>query len=270
MVMVKASKELKMVMPVYNEEGAVGEVIKKWAQKFQELKINYEIHVYNDGSKDNTAKILDLIKINNPNINLVIHNKINSGHGPTILLGYRECSCGQNSSNSSDAATVAATWIFQTDSDDETSPEDFIKLWDKRDNFDFLIGIRSGDATSKRPLARKIISFVSRISVWFFYGQGVSDINTPFRLMRIEKFKDYYKLIPEDTFAPNVILSGIACLKKFRIFETNITTQNRKTGEVSIKKWKLLKASCKSFWQTIKFRFTFIFGSRFNYSKDYN
>ncbi|MBF0300840.1 MAG: glycosyltransferase, partial [Oligoflexia bacterium] len=85
------TKELKMVMPVYNEEGAVGEVIKKWALKFQELKIDYEIHVYNDGSRDNTGNILDKIKANNPLMNLIIHHKINSGHGPTILQGYGEC-----------------------------------------------------------------------------------------------------------------------------------------------------------------------------------
>ncbi|MBF0300839.1 MAG: hypothetical protein HQK51_19170, partial [Oligoflexia bacterium] len=155
-----------------------------------------------------------------------------------------ECASPPNTSTTSNNA---ATWIFQTDSDDETSPADFIKLWEKRESFDFLIGIRSGEASSKRPIARKIISFVSRIVVWSLYGRGVSDINTPFRLMRVEKFKKFFDLIPSDTFAPNVILSGIACKNNFRIFETNITTQNRKTGEVSIKKWKLFKAACKSF-----------------------
>lgn len=240
-------KELKMVMPVYNEEGAVGDVIKKWALKFRELEISYEIHIYNDGSKDNTGKILDEIKTSNPQMNLVVHHKANSGHGPTILQGYRENSCNPN----------AALWIFQTDSDDETSPDDFIKLWEKRNDYDFLIGIRSGSEMAKRPLARKIISFISRIAIWSLYGRGVSDINTPFRLMRVEKFKDYFDKIPVDTFAPNVILSGIACKNIFKIFETNISCKNRKTGEVSIKKWKLFKVSCKSFWQTIKFRFTF-------------
>lgn len=247
------SVELKMVMPVYNEEGAVGEVIKKWATKFQELKINYEIHVYDDGSKDNTGKILDEIYEKNKNnsqvnLNLTVHHKTNSGHGPTILLGYRECSHSR-------IENPAATWIFQTDSDDETSPNDFIKLWEKRNEYDFLIGIRSGDAMAERPFARKIISLISRLAVWSLYGRGVSDINTPFRLMRVEKFQDYFFKIPDDTFAPNVILSGIACKNKFKIFETNISCQNRKTGEVSIKKWKLFKVSCKSFWQTIKFRF---------------
>ena len=60
--------------------------------------------------------------------------------------------------------------------------------------------------------------------------------------------------IPEDTFAPNVIISGVACLKKLNVTEIPVHHRNRQTGEVSIKKIKLLKAALKSFFQTITYR----------------
>ena len=43
-------------------------------------------------------------------------------------------------------------------------------------------------------------------------------------------------------FAPNVILSGLAARHGLRMFETPVPQHDRTTGEVSIKKWKLLKS----------------------------
>ncbi|MEW5818725.1 MAG: glycosyltransferase family 2 protein [Cyanobacteriota bacterium] len=230
------SNELNLVIPVYNEQEAIGNVLEKWSEELDRLSINYKIHVYNDGSKDKTLDILNKISCKLKNV--IVHDKLNSGHGPTILLGYRE------NSNS--------RWLFQIDSDDEFGPDDFEKLWKERENYDFLLGRKK---ESDAPLPRKIVSLISRLTVWILYGRGVYYVNSPYRLMRCEKFKDYYSKIPEDTFAPNVILTGIASNKKFRIYEIPVSYKLRTTGEVSIKKWKLFKVAARSFMQTIMFRF---------------
>ena len=231
-------EKLAVVMPVYNEEGAIGAVINKWMEKLDKLQIDYNIIAYNDGSKDNAAEILEEIAKTQPQ--LIVVNKANSGHGPTILKAYR------------DNATQYS-WIFQIDSDDEMSPEGFASLWGKRNDYDFLLGIRDGRL---QQLPRKIISFVSRACIKIFYGWvGVWDVNSPYRLMRSEKFADLFNKIPEDTFAPNVIVSGFVARKKLRFYETPVPCKPRETGEVSIKKWKLFKAAIKSFVQTIKFSF---------------
>lgn len=232
----KEAHELAIIMPVYNESGAIGTVVKKWSAVLDALAIDYSFHVYNDGSKDNTLEILNELSGNYDR--LIVHDKKNSGHGPTILLGYRE--------NSN------CKWIFQTDSDDELPPDDFEILWKNRNDYDFLIGIR--DDRDSKPI-RKFITGISRLTVRVFYGKGVKDVNSPYRLYRTSVFKTYFEKIPENTFAPNVILSGIACLKKIRIFQTYVKHQNRQTGTVSIKRWKLLKAALKSYWQTFSFRF---------------
>lgn len=87
-----------------------------------------------------------------------------------------------------------------------------------------------------------------------FYGKGVTDVNTPYRLMRKNVFVKIYNKFPKDTFAPNVIISGIVGLKKMRIFEIPVSHQHRRTGEVSIEHFKLLQMAIKSFIQTISYR----------------
>ena len=231
--------ELAVVMPVYNESGIISEVINKWIKTLKALDIEFEIHAYNDGSKDQTLKILNQLALENKR--LIVHDKLNSGHGPTIIHAYRENS--------------DAEWIFQTDSDDEIDPEQFEDLWGNRGHYDFLIGRR---VRSKQPLARKLISIASRAIVRIFYGPKVHDVNSPFRLMRSKAFKALFLSLPEDMFAPNVVVSGLVSLYNLRAYEIAVQQKERKTGEVSIKKFKLIKAALKSSLQTITYRLKLI------------
>ena len=73
--------------------------------------------------------------------------------------------------------------------------------------------------------------------------------------MRSKAFHEIYQKIPRDTFAPNVIISGMVAKCELRYYQQMVPQRDRQTGEVSIKKWKLFKAAVKSFWQTINFAF---------------
>lgn len=233
------SEKLCIVMPVYNEQEAIGPVLEKWASALDALNIDYSIRPYNDGSKDNSLSVMREVAKGLPHVD--VHDKPNGGHGNTILTGYRG------------ATADGFDWIFQIDSDDEMGPEKFGELWEKRGDYDFLVGIRDGRI---QQLPRKVISFVSRLCVRVFYGKSVWDVNTPYRLMRTSAFDNFYQAIPLTTFAPNVILSGLAARHKLRCYEIRVPQHDRTTGEVSIKKWKLLKAAAKSFYQTIRFSFS--------------
>ena len=228
--------DLNVIIPVYNEEEVIKDVVESWVNDLDSCGMTYKIKVYNDGSKDGTLNTLNQLKEKiGPKLEVI--DKKNSGHGPTILMGYR-------SANSD--------WVFQVDSDNEMESKHFAKLWNMRDNFDLVLGSRKNRET---PLSRKIITFVSYLTVRLIYGKGIKDINSPYRLYRKSRFEEIFRKIPENTFAPNVILSGYACLKKYRIAQIEIPYIQRQTGEVSIKKLKLLKAAIKSWIQTVAFRF---------------
>ena len=229
-------RELIAVIPVYNEAECIVEVIQSWKQVFAGLNIDFSILVLNDGSKDNTgAELAKLIKDDR----VEVVNKANSGHGPTILRGYG-------------LAAQKAEWIFQVDSDNEMSAEYFSSIWSQRSGYDFLIGIRHHRVS---PLPRRLITAFSRFSVWMLFGWGITDVNCPYRLMKRQFLLEALELLPADTFAPNVIISGLALKKHLRIYQTLVPHIQRKTGKVSIVKWNLWKSAIKSFFQTIKFGF---------------
>lgn len=230
------SKELIVVIPVYNEEAIIQTVIKDWATTLRDLKIDFELRVYNDGSKDTTLAKLQEITPIYPELTVI--DKLNSGHGPTILKGYREAD---------------STFVFQVDSDNEMKAKYFEALWKERALYDFIIGRR--EFSFKVPMPRKIVSFMAKKAVHFFYGKGISDVNVPYRLMRKAKFLKIFEAIPSDTFAPNVIISGMAIRQKLNIKTCYVPTDFRATGTVTIQRMKLLNVAITSFRQTIAFAF---------------
>lgn len=223
-----------VVMPVYNEQAIISHVLKRWADVLDGLGVDYVIRAYNDGSTDSTLQEMRKAAVNLPKVD--VRDKRNGGHGNTVLIGYRE------------AVADGFDWIFQVDSDDEMSPEDFEELWSHRCDHDFLVGRREH---RKQSWSRKIVSAVSRWCSRVFFGKSVYDVNSPYRLMRVSEFGPFYDTLSKNTFAPNVILSGLAASHCLRCFEIGVPHQDRKTGEVSIRKWKLFKVAVKSFGQTI-------------------
>mgnify|MGYP000055983519 CR=1 FL=1 len=228
-------RDLAVVMPVYNEEACIQDVVQDWLHELSSLGISFQIIVLNDGSKDNTATVLSRFEGDD---RVQVVNKKNSGHGPTILMGYRR-------------AVREAQWVFQVDSDNEIAARHFKTLWEARHGCDALIGVRDG---RQQPFVRKVVTMLSRLVVMFFYGSGVRDVNCPFRLMRASVLESLLISIPEDTFAPNVALAGLFVLYKRPLRNVPVPHAGRTTGEVSIKKWKLLKAAFTSLLQTVHIR----------------
>jgi len=225
--------ELALVMPVYNEEECVAEVLRAWHGELSRLGIDFRMIVLNDGSTDRTKEKLAAFA-SNPHIQII--TKRNSGHGPTILQGYH-------------MAVLSAHWVFQTDSDDEISPDHFSSLWSKRHDFDAIFGVRTG---RNQNIGRKFISFVSRLTVRLLFGAGCRDVNVPYRLIRTTILQDILEKIPDDTFAPNVIISGALGLCHARILNVPVPFRGRRTGAVSIVKWKLWRAAFLALAQTVK------------------
>lgn len=228
--------DLAVVIPVYNERDIIVEVIDDWSKVLGSLSISYSIHLYNDGSTDDSLEKMRQSQSCYPNIRVV--DKPNSGHGPTILQGYTE--------------NADSEWIFQADSDNEISAKHFPEFWSSRNNCDLVIGHRKNRDV---PLSRKILTFFTALIVHIFYARGIEDVNCPYRLMRTEKLQRMIRKIPHGTFAPNVIISGVAVKEKWAFKTIEIPVQNRRTGTSSIRRLKLLRAAARSFYQTIGYAF---------------
>ncbi len=227
--------ELALVMPVYNEQEIIAEVVQSWREELDRLGISFQMIVLNDGSTDGTQAQLETF-VGDSRIQVI--PKPNSGHGPTILAGYRQ-------------AVDLAPWVFQTDSDNEMRASHFGTLWQQREDYDGVFGVREGRTAG---MGRTLITAASKVTVAIRYGRGVVDVNVPYRLMRSEVLRPIVERIPDDTFAPNVIISGQFARSGARIANVPVPYEGRKTGTVSIVRWKLWKAAMRSFWQTLTYR----------------
>ncbi len=116
---------VSIIVPVYNEEETILAVLKKLSN-IRKFEYKFEVIVINDGSNDNTGKILDE---NQSLIDKQINNETNRGKGYSVKKGL----------DSADGKYI----IFQ-DADLEYDPSDFIKFFKLIKNFDpdLILGSR--------------------------------------------------------------------------------------------------------------------------------
>lgn len=226
--------DLSVVMPVYNEAEALPSVLAEWLEEFDRLDLVVDLVAYDDGSTDDSGRIVEAWARDNPGIRVV--RQTNRGHGPTILRGYRR---------------ARADWVFQVDSDGELGPEAFESLWEEREGYDLLVGYRDGRRSSA---ARRVVTLFSRWVVAVLFGRAMRDVNSPYRLMRRSALQRMLGFVPADSFAPNVLLSGVARRLGLRVLELPVAHQARRGGAVSLTSWRLLGGAFATFRQALATR----------------
>ncbi len=223
---------LYIVMPAYNEAANIEEVISQWHPVCERINAEGNVAklvIANDGSKDNTFQIMQRLQGKYPFF--VPIDKPNSGHGATVLYLYRY------------AIAEGATFVFQTDSDGQTLPEEFWQMWDHRHEFDFQIGTRGG---RQDGASRVFVTKTLRLVVWLMFHVWVKDANTPFRLLKVEKLKPILDVIPQDYNLANVAVSAIAVRWHNNIGWYPITFRPRQGGVNSINMRRIFKIGIKA------------------------
>lgn len=229
-------EKVYLVMPAYNEAKNIEETIRQWYPVVARLSQEAEakLVIANDGSKDNTYAIMQGLKGRYPLLEPL--NKPNSGHGSTVLYLYRH------------AIAQGADYVFQTDSDGQTDPDEFWQMWEHRRDYDIQIGVRKG---RQDGLNRVFVSKTLRLIVWLMFHEWVTDANTPFRLMKAERLQPIMDVIPHDYFLCNVAISAISKKWGYRIGWYPITFKPRQAGVNSINMKRIVKIGWKAlgdFW----------------------
>lgn len=220
-----------IVMPAYNEAENIINTVKQWYPIVERLSHDHsaKLVIANDGSKDNTYIILKELSQSYPL--LLPLDKENSGHGATVLYLYRY------------AVEVGCDYIFQTDSDGQTNPDEFWKMWDNRQKYDIQIGFRKD---RQDGVSRVFVTKVLRVVVWMMFGEWVIDANTPFRLMCTDKLQSILDVIPSDFFLSNVAISAIAKKWNYKIGWHDISFKPRQGGVNSINIRRIFKIGWKA------------------------
>jgi len=224
--------KIYFVMPAYNEAENIENTIQQWYPVVKKLADEGEesrLAIANDGSKDNTFAIMQGLKEKYPLFEPL--DKPNSGHGATVLYLYRH------------AIKNGADFIFQTDSDGQTNPDEFWQMWENREEFDFQIGYRKGREDGG---SRIFVTKTLRLVVWMMFHVWVTDANTPFRLMATDKLQPIMDVIPADHFLCNVAISAIAVKWHYKIGWYTITFKPRQGGVNSINMKRIFKIGWKA------------------------
>jgi glycosyltransferase involved in cell wall biosynthesis len=167
MLLVKVSKEYKVciVIPAFNEESAVGSVIKDLHATFSKSAYDYQIVVVDDGSSDRTASVASRHEA------LVIQHILNSGSGGATATGLSYAY--QNDFD------IAAT----LDADGQHDANDVmkgIKLASKK-HVDLLIGsrlINRRGMSRVKVLGNKGLSLIT----YLLFGIHVTDSQSGLRI----------------------------------------------------------------------------------------
>ena len=223
---------LYIVMPAYNEEANIEEVVREWHPVCEQIAAEghcAKLLIANDGSKDLTGQKLAVLQAEYPY--LMPLDKPNSGHGATVLYLYRK------------AIEDGADYVFQTDSDGQTRPDEFPQMWDNRNRYDFQIGTRGG---RQDGLSRVIVTKTLRLVVRLMFHVWIKDANTPFRLMKADKLEPILGVIPADYNLANVAVSAIAARWNYAIRWQPITFRPRQGGVNSINLRRIFRLGWKA------------------------
>lgn len=225
---------LYIVMPAYNEEKNIKKVILQWSRIVSFIKtdsVDAKLIVADSGSTDNTHQVLKAAQKNKDFLEVISYTK--KEHGPKVLELYRY------------AIRNGADYIFQTDSDGQTNPDDFLAFWERRDKYDAILGNRKvrGDGKS-RWFIEKILCVILRI----IFGVKIPDANAPFRLMRSDLVKKYIEMMGCDYNLPNVMLTVYFVYYDNNVIFETISFNARTKGKNSINLGKIVIIGTKAIY----------------------
>lgn len=161
---------ISVFFPCYNDAGTISAMVIRALQTVRELTDDYEVIVVNDGSRDDSLKILSELTCILPDFRLVNHEK-NKGYGGAIRAGI---------------AAARKEWVFYTDGDAQYDARELKLLADKiSDDVDLINGYK---IKRHDPMHRIVIGVAYQYFVKVMFALKLKDVDCDFRLMRREIF----------------------------------------------------------------------------------
>lgn len=166
-----------LIIPAYNEQNGIIPVLDELQVTLRAAACEYEIIVVNDGSTDDTGKLLRPYK----GIRLVEHQR-NRGYGASLKTGIRN---------------AKYPWIVITDADG-TYPNDRIPhLVALTDQADMVVGARIG-ANVRYSNLRKIPKwFLVHFAQWLTRSP-IPDLNSGLRVFRKSIVERFLTILPDN------------------------------------------------------------------------
>lgn len=161
--------KLSIVIPVYNEERTIKQIISAVKAALHSDSFSKEIIVVDDGSTDGTRQLL--AEYDGDSEIYILYNEKNSGKSATVSRGL--------SHSTGDIVLIQ-------DADLEYDPTDFPKLIEPilAGRSDVVYGTRFNKNVQTMKFINKIANKLSTFTVNFLFSTRLSDVNTCYKAFR--------------------------------------------------------------------------------------
>jgi glycosyltransferase XagB len=166
------TKSLSVVLPAYNEEAVIESTVRTVVETLSAWDLEFEVVIVDDGSRDLTGAILDILAAGDQRIRPITH-AINQGYGAALVTGF---------------TSVRNDLVFFMDSDgqfDISELADFLPLMDR---YDAVCGYR---IDRKDARMRRLNAWGWKQLVHLFLGVRVRDVDCAFKLFQAEFFRTH-------------------------------------------------------------------------------
>jgi len=231
---------LSVIIPAYNEAKRIAETLLDVDRYLSKQDYNYEIIVVSDGSKDNTAEVVEKTKQLVKNVRL-INNKENLGKGYVTRQGMLE---------------AKGEYRLFMDADNSTKIDHLDLFWPETKNNDVVIasieikGAKVGeDAAWYRRFLGKISKYIIRIVA------GIWEIHDSQRGFKCFTEKAAKEIFPKQTITRwgfDIEILALAKKMGFKIKEVPVDWHNQGESKVS------LSSYIKTFWELAKIKYNLI------------
>ena len=201
--------KLSIIIPVYNEEKFIQDIIEK-VKNSNTGKIKKEIIIVDDCSSDNTRKILK--KKINKKVDKIIYHEHNQGKGAALRTGIKE---------------ATGDVVIIQDADFEYDPNDYLKVVTPifENKAEVVYGSRflnkKFKGYKKNIIANKFLTFLSNL----FSHQKITDMETCYKAFKREVIQSI--TIEENRFGFEPEITAKIANKKIKIHEVEISYNPR-------------------------------------------
>ncbi len=216
--------------PAYYDELNIEKVVEKAHIVLSKMTVDFEIVVVDDGSPDNTGKVIDKLAKRYKEVK-AIHHPRNLGYGEAIKTAIK------NTSN--------FKYIVLTDGDNQYDAFDLEKFFPMLEKYEIVIGYRVKNGNG---FVRRLISKVFNMTARVLFKMPFKDLSCAFKIINKE-FLNSIVIEGSSPFVPAEII--IKLYKKgYSIGEIGIESYPRIHGRSSSMK---IKNVIKSIYEMILF-----------------